>query len=117
MKTLLNPINKHREGSSIVSYIGMAWLLFVIFSANVYAADAPNDEVSRIEKVDHNTHSLIINDKTYFMLIGLKVYIYDGKTRKKEIANRYALQEGQVVFGKAETRNRQRYLSEITIFR
>jgi hypothetical protein len=117
VKNLLSSINQHRKSYSITCYIGVVWLLFFIFSADVYAADASNDGVNRIERIDHNTHSLIINDKIYFMLIGLKVYIYDGKTRKKEIVNRYALQEGQIVFGKTETRNRQRYLSEITIFR
>ncbi|EGG95505.1 hypothetical protein IMCC1989_2498 [gamma proteobacterium IMCC1989] len=96
-------------------------LLFLLLTAFCSLAsdgqDSGGSSDPRITAVDHSSHTVIINDSAFKMLIGLDVYIYDGKTRKKKKVNRYALKKDDLVYFTAETRNRQRYLSEITIFR
>jgi hypothetical protein len=92
-------------------------IIIALFSLSGYSQSDDEYNESRITSVDNASQSMIINDSLFKMLIGLDVYIYDGKTRKKRKVNRYALKKGDLVAFTAETRNRQRYLSEITIFR
>jgi hypothetical protein len=91
---------------------------FLLLSVSAYSNSLSGDnDLEVITKIDHKTHSVRINDKSYFMLIQLEVFFFDGKTRKKEQVNRYALKVGQTVNFTSEVRKRQSYLSEITILR
>jgi hypothetical protein len=87
------------------------------FSWVAYGEGAFDDGVNRIYSVNHTTHTLIINDESYSMLIGLKVYTFDLKTRRKQLVNRYALKEEQAVTYVSEVRSGANYLSEVTILR
>jgi hypothetical protein len=93
-------------------------LPYVFFSCFAYGQNTDHENgVNRVYGIDHTTHKIMINDDSHSMLIGLKVYIYDLKTRKKQLVNRYALKKDQAVNFTPELRNGSSYLSEITILR
>ncbi|MGS2717977.1 hypothetical protein ACVBE9_07385 [Eionea flava] len=105
----------------IIDLKSLTLLLIFLFACcgSVYADEYSdeNDRADIITKVNNDKQLIVINDKSYSMLIGLKVYIFEGKTRKKEQVNRYALKVGDSVYFTPETRNRKSYVSEITILR
>ena len=99
------------------------WLFIIYFGLSgtgfswLAHAERVDHGVNRIYAVNHTSHTVIINDETFSMLIGLKVYDYDLKTKQKQQVNRYALRKDQAITYVSEIRNGSRYLSQITILR
>lgn len=88
--------------------------LFLLFSSSAYSQSFFGYTVN---SVDHKTNTLIVDDVTHTMTIGFKVYIYESDKRKKYLVNRYALKANQKIYYRSEVRNRNSYLTEVTILK
>lgn len=110
--TLLRCIKKEN-----VLWLIVAMVLFSVSLQSYSEVDNFSNEVSRINSVDHKTHTVSINDKNYVMLIGLKVFIYNQTSNTTEQVNRYALKVDQQVSFMSEMRNGQAHVKAITIIR
>jgi hypothetical protein len=89
-------------------------LCFFFFSSVSYSQDFSG---YTINSVDHKANVVMIDDTSHIMTLGFKVYIYETKKRKKSKVNRYALKPNQKIYYRSEVKNRQSYLSEITILK